>query len=615
MKVLTAQQMRDNDRRAIDEVGIPGTVLMENAGAAVVDFLARQYNPLAGQRIAIFCGSGNNGGDGFVIARRLHLLGAKPSVFTVGDMNTLKPDARAHWQVLLKINEKRKLPIYAAGTSDADNSTMHGFDLIVDALLGTGIKEAPRPDYAAAIENINEAGLPVVAVDIPSGINADTGAVAGAAVRATHTVTFAYPKIGLFLPPGSDYVGTLHVADIGFDWEMLETETDCRLYLPALFVPLTEKPATKNEHIQSEAECAPFGRSWSEGRARITLPRSYSHSSSISTLISSPARNAPTTRLLKKRAPDANKGDYGHVGVVAGSRGMAGAPALVARAAQHSGAGLVTVLTAASAQPIVAAKLDEQMTLPLTEDDGAISEDAYDAIAAFALKAAVLCIGPGLTTKPHTVSLIQRLIAEIEKPIVLDADGLNALAMNPAVIERRTTDPRCPLVLTPHPGEAARLLGTTTADVQSNRIKSVQELARKYRAVVLLKGRYTLVCDPNGSILINTTGNPGMATGGSGDTLTGIIGGLLALYFAKPHATNHPDPNSKKSDSNSDQSKTSISNSSDLQRDTAEVVALGAYIHGLAGDLAAADNGETGLVAGDIIAHLTRALRQLEEPE
>ncbi len=611
MKVLMAQQMRDNDRRAIEEFGIPGTVLMENAGAAVVDFLVQRYSPLAERRVAVFCGSGNNGGDGFVIARRLQLLGAKPTVFTIGDMDALKPDARAHWQVLRKMNEKRNLPIFFAGTTDAENSSANrydcaDFDLIVDALLGTGIKDAPRADYAAAIEAINGAGLvgtPVVAVDIPSGVDADTGAVPGAAVLATHTVTFGYPKLGLFLPPGSDCVGTLHIADIGFDWQMLETETPYRLYLPAIFAPLTQETATVRE------------RDWGEGRARSTLVRSGSHSSSISTLISAPARTAPTIRLLKKRARDANKGDYGHVGIVAGSRGMAGAPALVARAAQHSGAGLVTVMTAASAQPIVSAKLDEQMTLPLSEEDGALCGAAYDSIAAFAAKAAVLCIGPGLTTAPHTVALVQRLIAEIEKPMVLDADGLNALAMNSEIVERRTTDPRCPLVLTPHPGEAARLLGTTTADVQSNRIKSVQELARKYRAVVLLKGRFTLVCDPNGAILINTTGNPGMASGGSGDTLTGIIGGLLAQFFAKLPATNTPERNSQKTDMEIDQSETIINSSLELQRDTAEVVALGAYIHGLAGDLAAAEIGETGLVAGDIIAHLTRAIRQLEEPE
>ena len=272
---------------------------------------------------------------------------------------------------------------------------------------------------------------------------------------------------------------------------------------------------------------------------------------------------------------------------------MCGAPALVARAAQHVGAGLVTVLAPESAQVILAGKLDEQMTIPLPEANGAVSEAAFDAIARFTQKATVLCVGPGLTTEPGATALVQRLIAEIDKPLVLDADGLNALAQQPEIIAKRADNPRCPLVLTPHPGEAARLLNLSIEEVQADRIGAVRELAKRYKAIVLLKGRYTLIADRDGDIVINTTGNPGMATGGAGDTLTGIIGGLLAQY-ARLQAKQHGDEHAE-------------------WLADVKTVALGAYVHGLAADLAAEDGSEPGLVAGDIISHLGRALRLLEE--
>jgi NAD(P)H-hydrate epimerase len=300
-------------------------------------------------------------------------------------------------------------------------------------------------------------------------------------------------------------------------------------------------------------------------------------------------------RLLRKRKGETNKGDYGHVGVVAGSRGMAGAPSLVARGAQRVGAGLVTVLAPESVQPTIGAKLDEQMTIPLPERDGAVSGEAFAEIARFAEKATLLCLGPGLTTEPEASALALRLLVEIPKPLVLDADGLNALAKSPETALKRPDDPRAPLVLTPHPGEAARLLGTSIADVQSNRIESARELARRYRATVVLKGRHSLIADPQGNIVINTSGNPGMASGGMGDTLTGILGGLLAQAIAPLRA--NEDENTFRTEA----------------VPPLEVVALGVFLHGLAGDLAAAAHGEAGLVAGDLIDHLPAAHRLLEE--
>ena len=552
MKVVTAEQMRDLDRRAMTEYGMPGVVLMENAGRAVVDAMEQVFGPLGGKRVAVFCGGGNNGGDGAVIARYLKLRGATPEVAMVGSYDKLSADARTHFNVLSAL----EIDINGFGYDDdtprplSEEFGWRRIDIVVDAMLGTGITGAPRDPYANAIKSINLTDCPVVAVDMPSGVDTDTGATPGEAIRATHTVTFAYPKLGQFLFPGAACVGRLHVVDIGFDWEKLDARTPFRLFT----LPLDGGVEAPNR----------------------------------------PSSLGEAARLLQKRAPNANKGDYGHVAVIAGSQGMCGAPALVARAAQRAGAGLVTVLAPAGAQQILAAKLDEQMTLALPEEDGAASADAFDQIAEFARKAAVLCVGPGLTTKPGAVALVLRLIAEIDKPLVLDADGLNALAAHPDIIAKRADNPHAPLILTPHPGEAARLLNTTIEAVESDRVAAARELATCYKAIVLLKGRYTLIADINGDILINTTGNPGMATGGAGDTLTGIIGGLLAQ-------------NARMRDKAAD-GDTHPRHIADTR-----VVALAAYAHGLAADLAAQETGEAGLTAGDIIAHLPRALHQLAQ--
>jgi len=546
VKVVTAEQIRELDRRAIQEAGIPGVVLMENAGRAVVEVMEREYGALRGKRIAVFCGPGNNGGDGFVIARLLALREAKPICYPFGDRSKAGTDTQTHREVLAACG------VELVPFTDCERERKNWRDeLIVDALLGTGIRSAPHPDMAEAIQCINASRLPVIAVDIPSGVDADTGATPGAAVRATHTVTFAYPKIGLFLFPGAECVGTLHVADIGFHWAALESPTLYRWLVPG---EATRKFFVSPSLLGEE--------NWTHG--------------------------------LKKRKPESNKGDYGHVGIFAGSRGMAGAPAMVARAAQRVGAGLVTVLAPESVQPTIGAKLDEQMTIPLPETDGAANEAAFETLAHFAQKATVFCIGPGLTTEPGTVALVHRLLTKLQKPIVLDADGLNALAQNPGILAGRPEDPRAPLILTPHPGEAARLLGTSIADVQSNRIASVCELARRYRAIAILKGRFTLIADPEGHVCINTSGNPGMATGGMGDTLTGILGGLLAQTLAP--GRDAPDENAFRNATGPPE----------------EIAALGVHLHGLAGDLAAAQHGETGLVTSDLIACLPAAIRLLE---
>jgi len=572
MRVVTAQQMRDMDRRASEEFGIPGVVLMENAGRAVVDAVQRECGCLRGKRAVVFCGPGNNGGDGFVIARYLHLAGTDCTLLFVGTAENLKADARAHHEIAHRL----KLNFLSAGSVVERDALLARADFVIDALLGTGVKSAPRTEIATQIEAINGVTCPVFAVDVPSGVDADTGEMPGAAVKATHTVTFAYPKLGLLLFPGAEHVGKLHTADIGFDWTKLPPTDPAEPTIEVQFALDPELFPRRREGESNRGPIRPQGNFRDLGYgARVDFGKA--------------------NRLLRKRKGETNKGDYGHVGIVAGSHGMAGAPSLVARGAQRVGAGLVTVLAPSSVQPTIGAKLDEQMTIALPERDGAVSGEAFTAVSRFAEKATVMCVGPGLTTEPEVSALVHRLLIEIPKPLVLDADGLNALAQSPEIALKRPENPGAPLVLTPHPGEAARLLGTSIADVQSNRITSVRELARRYRATVVLKGRHTLTADPQGNVILNTSGNPGMASGGMGDTLTGIVGGLLAQAIAPLRA--HEDEETFRTEA----------------IPPLEVVALGVYLHGLAGDLAAAAQGEAGLVAGDLIDHLPAAHRLLEE--
>jgi ADP-dependent NAD(P)H-hydrate dehydratase / NAD(P)H-hydrate epimerase len=520
VKIVTAEVMRALDRRAMDEGGIPGVVLMENAGRAVFEFLAERFSPLRGRPFRVVCGTGNNGGDGFVTARHLLLAGALPTVSLIGDDARISGDARVHYEIMRRVGvEVAPLPPRPPGPQS------WGYDgcVKVDALFGTGFSGAPRPEAAAAITWMNSAPLPTIAVDIPSGVDSDTGATPGEAVRADATVTFAYPKLGQFLLPGADLVGELIVRDIGFAWDAVPCDTPFR---------------------------------W--------------------------LRREGLRGLLTKRPRESHKGLYGHVLIVGGSRGMSGAPTLAAKAALRTGAGLVTVAAPESAQPIIAGKVDEAMTVPVTEADGSLCEASFEAIASAARRATVLCLGPGATQLSEAQALLRRVAREVDLPVVIDADGLNALTQQPDCLMRRAA----PTVLTPHPGECARLLDLSTDEVQAERVEAVRAAAKKFHAVVVLKGARTLVCDrraPQGDVLpisVNTTGNPGMATGGSGDALTGVIGALMGQGLG-----------------------------------AYEAACLGAYVHGRAGDLAAEVTGERGLLPTDLINALPRALRELEAEE
>ncbi|UCC68854.1 MAG: NAD(P)H-hydrate dehydratase [Armatimonadota bacterium] len=511
MKIVTAEQMRELDRKAIEERGIPGLTLMENAGRAVAESAARMAHGGPDRPIVIICGRGNNGGDGFVAARHLAQMERRIQVFLAAPRAQLSGDAEANLHLL----DEAGLPVTEVATAEPVARACARAALVVDALLGTGLSGNVRGLAAELIEAVNQGGPPVLAVDVPSGLDADWGKPLGIAVRAAETVTMGLPKLGLFLHPGMDYAGRVTVADIGFPSDIIREATGV-------------------------AEL--IGPEW----VRVLLPR---------------------------RTRSAHKGDFGRVLVIAGSVGMTGAACLCADAALRVGAGLVTVGCPASINDILETKLTEAMTVPLPETyDRSLDTRALAPILELAEQAGVLAIGPGLSRHPETAVLVRRLVARVDKPMVIDADALNALADAAVILEGE----HAPAVLTPHPGEMARLMGVSTEAVQAKRAHFAEAAANRCNCVIILKGACALVAESGRPLTVNPTGNPGMASGGTGDVLTGMVAGLIVqglLPF--------------------------------------EAAAAGAYLHGLAGDLAAQRVGEESLVAGDLLAALPDALCQV----
>jgi NAD(P)H-hydrate epimerase len=512
--VFTAVEMREVDRRATAELGIPGATLMENAGRGAADVLASSLvglgAPRRGARVAIVCGKGGNGGDGFVVARWLARRGLRPHVLLAARPDDVSGDAGA------KLAALRRAGVRPVVVDDAERAavTMADAHVVVDALLGTGTRGAPTGLTAELIERINASGRPVVALDIPSGLPADGGAPPGPAVRAALTVTFAGLKQGLVQSPGLDLAGRVAVVPIG--------------------IP--------------DAEVARGIRTWLVERGDVAA-------------------------LFPPRRRDAHKGTYGHLLVVGGSLGKTGAAALAARAAMRAGAGLVTMATAGSQQPVVAGLVVEAMTEPLAETAAhTVALAARERLLELAAARAATALGPGLGLEPDTQELARRLAAEIPHPLVLDADALTALAGRLALL-RGAPAARC---LTPHPAEMARIVGSTVAEVQRDRVGAARRTATEFGVHVALKGATTVVAAPDGRVFLNPTGNPGMASGGTGDVLTGITGALLARGIAPPQA-----------------------------------VWAAVYLHGLAGDLAAARLGEESLIASDLIESLPDAFAAL----
>jgi len=563
VKVVTAAEMRAIDRRAIEGFGIPSLILMEHAGLAVARRAWQQLAETRSRKAVIFAGVGNNGGDGLVAARLLTNWGARVRVFLAGD----PARASAETATQLAIVRELGIDVVPLGDNTRQKAKLNAAtaDLLIDALLGTGSRGVPRGAVAAAIDILNEAGRPVLAVDIPTGVDADTGSAPGPAVRARWTVTLGLPKVGLLLPPGRELAGHLVVADIGLPRALLDGgpgPAEGPAGEPARRAPDNGPDRTPDNAGQSGA-----GRSaGSAAGAGEGLPPAVWVEPDL------------VQRLLPPRPPAGHKGTFGHVLVVAGARGMAGAAVLAARGAQRAGAGLVTLAGPAGLQPVFAGAILEALTWALPESpDGGLAAEAAEEVVHALRRADVLVIGPGLSRADAVGQAVRRVLEAATKPVVADADGLYALGEGAGFLER-TRQRAYPLVVTPHPGEMARLCGVPVREVTANPLALARDRARAWQAVVVLKGSPTVVAAPDGRVFINSTGSAALATGGTGDVLAGTIGGLIA-QGAAPWAA----------------------------------AVAGVYVHGLAGDLAAQARGPAGIVAGDVAASLPAALAQARQ--
>lgn len=499
MKITTADEMREIDRRSSAEFGVPSLTLMENAGSGVAEFVLRRYT--RAEKITVVCGKGNNGGDGFVAARKLREGGKKVTVILLANPADVKGDAAA---MLPRMGIQ---PVVVVSAADLDRDKVRvcfDCDLLLDAVLGTGFKPPVEGLYAAAIERINAAQAPVLAVDIPSGANADAFHPEDhLKCRADAIVTFTAPRLAHVF---SDLTrGEIVVVPIGSPPEAIRSLLDLDVI------------------------------AWPDIASCFAL-----------------------------RKPDANKGNFGHVLVIGGSVGKSGAAAMAGMGALRVGAGLSTVATPRSVQPLVAGFAAELMTEPLAETDvGSISAGQFARLDLIVDGKTVIALGPGITRNAETVEFIRAVVAKYELPLVLDADGLNAFE---GCVDLLRGDKR-PLVLTPHPGEMARLTGLSTKQIQADRIKAARQFARERKCIVVLKGHRTLVAEPDGHVWVNMTGNPGMASGGTGDVLTGFIAGMIAQF-----------PN-----------------------DLVKAVCAAVWLHGYAGDRAAREFGEQCLIATDVL--------------
>ncbi len=468
MYVVTPSQMREIDARAIKKFKIPGLTLMENAGQAVAD----QAERLLGKdrlglelNVCVICGKGNNGGDGLVAARLLVLRGIKVSVFLLGRLGEVKGDAKTNLKKLKKAG-LAAVEVTSPKGLKALRKELAGAQLIIDAVFGTGFKGAPEKNIAAVIKEINNAGATVLSVDIPSGVDGETGQVWDEAVRADTTITMGLMKTGLIFYPGRSLAGEVVVADIGFPPRVIK-ELGSDIQIP-------EPVQLKN--------------------------------------------------YLPPRNPEGHKGSFGTVLTLAGSLGMTGAAYLTSVAALRSGAGLVYLGIPESLNDIMETKLTEVITKPLPETrTRTLSLQAFDRIKILMSKADAMVLGPGLSIHPETVELVQAVIKELKIPAVLDADALNAVSEKPELLHQPT-----PLVLTPHYGEMSRLLKANIFQIKMNPLKTAREAAAKFGQVVVLKGAPTITALPDGQAWINPTGNSGMATAGAGDVLAGLIAGLMA---------------------------------------------------------------------------------------
>lgn len=516
--VAKVDEMRQLDAVTINELGVPGLVLMENAGRGVVDELVDIFGDLYGLKIVIVCGRGNNGGDGFVVGRYLDSIGCDVDIHLACEEKAVKGDGKFQLGLVKKLG----LPVMIIpekGSLQKLRGSLAGADVVIDAILGTGAKGELSARLASILSVLNEAEAFKLAIDAPSGVEMDTGSLMGEAFIADLTVTFGLPKRGHFLYPGNYYCGQLSVVDIG-------------------------------------------------------IPRKILDASEISLAL---VEDEDARSVLPVRPPDAHKGTCGTVLILAGSEGYTGAAALAGQAALMCGAGLVHLGIPRSLNDILEAKLTEVITKPLPETEKrSLSIEAYENIMALAEKATCVAIGPGLGQHPETRKLVKKLLLGIDKPVVLDADGINAVADDPAILSKR----KSPTVITPHPGELGRMIAESPAAINSNRVEYSRRFARKWNVILLLKGAPTVTSRPDGFSCINSTGGPGLASGGTGDVLTGAIPALISQGA-----------------------------------DPFQAAVAAVYFHGLAGDSAAAETGDMGLTASELIDYLPWVMAEPPEDE
>jgi len=507
--------MKAIDAETIESYGIPAVVLMENAGANVVSAMGREIGGAVFKTVNIFCGQGNNGGDGFVVARHLKSEGAYPRIFFAGVPEKLSPEAKINHDAAEKYGIEI---IKLAELADVEKNAhlISSCDAVVDALFGTGLDRDVDGLMAGLIVLINSIGRYTVAVDIPSGVDADTGDIRGVAVYASLTVTFGLPKAGITIFPGLEYVGKLIVADINFPVELL-----------------------------------------SRPRQQVLITKEIA---------------AP---MLPYRHPNANKGHFGPVLIIGGSKGMGGAVSLAAKAALKAGAGIVTACVPESLHDSVKCGNDEVIVAAVKEtDDGFISAQSYERIIELANKAKIVVIGPGMGRKPETAELARRLIREIDKPLVIDADGINAVSEDKNCLKNIKKD----VIITPHIGEMSGLCGVSIEMLIRDKIGALKEFVDSFKVNVVLKDGRSITIDTEKNIYVNTTGNSGMATPGSGDVLAGVIAAFMAHGLISVRA------------------------------------AISAnYAHGLAGDLLLNEISGEGITAGDIVKYIPVAIKNMKQ--
>ncbi|MBN1407367.1 MAG: NAD(P)H-hydrate dehydratase [Calditrichaceae bacterium] len=506
MKISRVKEMQKMDAQAVKQFGIKEEMLMENAGLAVYNVIKNEVD-IKKKRFAIFCGGGNNGGDGFVAARKIHSNGGLVHVYILGNLDTYKDAAKLNLQIIQNIG----IEIYEPDNTEILKDTLSKYDIIVDGIFGTGLDREVEGKYKSIINLINEQDCPVFSLDIPSGVHGDTGHIMGTAVRASHTISFGLPKLGNLLFPGFEIAGKLHVTHISFPPEM------------------------------------------------------YNHKNiKVST-------NDPV--LMPGRRMDSHKGSMGKVLFIAGSNLYLGAPYFAAQSFLKAGGGLSFLATPESVAPHIASKGNELVVLPLSmAKSGSLSMKNLDRLLEFSDKVDMVVIGPGISLNRGAQNLVRSISAEINKPVLIDGDGLTAIAKDLDCIANRTY----PSILTPHMGEMSRLTGKSIAEINKHKIDALQVTSKMLKTVIVLKGAHSLIGYPDGRIFINLSGNPGMATAGSGDVLTGTIAGMLGLGLSVEDAVRN-----------------------------------GVFIHGFAGDLAAKENGQDGLLATDIMNHLPEAIKLL----